>query len=61
MAAFAAMITRKPAQITRETTSSADSLIRFDGSKITRTFLDLNIPIEEFSFDQTAKIFQSQA
>jgi dihydroflavonol-4-reductase len=60
MAAFAAMITRKPAQITRETTSSADSLIRFDGSKITTLFGFKYRPIED-AIDQTAKIFQSQA
>lgn len=60
MAAIAALLTRKPAQITRETISSADSVTRFDGSKITTLFGFKYRPLEE-SIDQTAKIFQTQA
>lgn len=60
MAAIAALLTRKPAQITRETISSADSVTRFDGSKITTLFGFKYRPLVE-SIDQTAKIFQTQA
>lgn len=56
MAAFAALFTRKPAQITRETISSANAVIRFDGSKITTLFGFKYRSIEE-SINQTAKIY----
>jgi dihydroflavonol-4-reductase len=60
LAAFTALFTRKPAQITRETISSANAVIRFDGSKITNLFGFKYRPIAE-AIEQTAKIFQAQA
>jgi nucleoside-diphosphate-sugar epimerase len=56
LVAVYSLLTGRPAQITRETVTSASSIIRFDGSKITKLFGFQYRPISE-AIQTTAKIY----
>lgn len=57
--AIYALVTRKPAQITRETVASAMKVTLFDGSKISRQFGFKYRPLEE-AIEHTASIYMRE-